>query len=168
MTRIFARAALASVAILGATFATGYYAQAADQSQLAAAAGVSAAEAEGMTLTELAAAKFNRDSASDDRQVISDARPIMVDPARHGQLIAAAGLTAGEAEGLTLSQLAAGAFNAGSDSDDGQPVVTMSSRSPVVVGPRLVFAAGLTTDEAQRMSLTGIAAAKFARDTGDD
>ena len=39
MTSIFARCALASVAVLGATFGAGLYAQAADRSQLAAAAG---------------------------------------------------------------------------------------------------------------------------------
>jgi hypothetical protein len=99
--------------------------------------------------------------------VISDARPIAVDPVRHAQLIAAAGLTADEAEGLTLSQLAASAFNAGSDSDAAQPV-TMSSRGPVVVGSHLAFVAGYSGVEAQGKSLTEIAAAKFARDTNDD
>lgn len=68
MTRIFARCALAGVALLGATFAGGVYAQAADVSQLAAAAGVTPAEAATLSLTELAAAKFNRDTRDDDRQ----------------------------------------------------------------------------------------------------
>lgn len=167
MNRIFARSALASVAILGATFGAGLYAQAADHSQLAAAAGISAGEAATMSLTELAAAKFNRDSRDDDRQVVSDAKPVMVDTVRHAQLIAAAGVSADEAAGLTLSQLAAGAFNAGSDDDDAQTVVTMSSRGPVRIGSHLAFAAGLSPEEAQGMSLTAIAAAKFNRDTRD-
>ena len=168
MTSIFARCALASVTILGATFGAGVLAQAADRSQLAAAAGVSAEEAATMSLTELASAKFNRDSRDDDQQAVSGAEPIMVDPVRHAQLIAAAGLTADEAAGLTLSQLAAGAFNAGSDDDDAQTVVTMSTRGPVRIGSHLAFAAGLTPEEAQGMSLTAIAAAKFNRDSRDD
>lgn len=168
MTRIFARCALASTALLGATFAAGLYAQAADTSQLAAAAGIAPAEAATMSLTEIAAAKFNRDTRGDDRQVVSAAKPAMADPARHAQLIAAAGFTAEEASGLTLTQLAAGAFNAGSDPDDAQPVVTMSSRGPVRIDGHLAVAAGLDPVAAQRMSLTGVAAAKFDRDTGDD
>lgn len=168
MNRIFARCALASVAVLGATFGAGVYAQAADRSQLAAAAGIPAEEAATMSLTELAAAKFNRDTRGDDRQVVSDARPTMVDPVRHAQLIAAAGLTADEAAGLTLTELAAGAFNAGSDDDDAQTVVTVSTRGPVRIGSHLAFAAGLSPEEAQGMSLTAIAAAKFNRDTRDD
>lgn len=168
MTRIFTRCALASLTILGATFAGGLYAQAGDTSRLAAAAGLSPSEAAGMTLTEIAAAKFNRDTRGDDRQTVSDATPVRVDPVRHAQLIAGAGLTSGEAAGLTLTQLAAGAFNAGSDGDDAQPVVSMSTRGPVRIGPQLVSAAGLDPVEAQGMSLTEIAAAKFARDTGSD
>jgi hypothetical protein len=169
MTRIFARCALASVSILGATFAGGLYAQAADTSQLAAAAGLAPAEAAGMSLTEIAAAKFNRDSRGDDRQVISEATaPVMVDPVRHARLVAAAGLTAEDAAGLTLTQLAAGAFNAGSDGDNAQPVVIVSTRGPVRIGSQLVSSAGLDPVEAQGMSLTEIAAAKFDRDTGSD
>lgn len=168
MTRIFARSALASVALLGATFAGGLYAQAADASQLAAAAGIAPAEAATMSLTEIAAMKFNHDTRGDDRQTVSDARPIMIDSVRHAQLIAAAGLTAEEAAGLTLAQLAAGSFNAGSDEDNAQPVVTMSSHGPVRIGSQLVASAGLDPVEAQGWSLTEIAAAKFARDTGAD
>ena len=168
MTRIFARCALAGVALLGATFAGGVYAEAADVSQLVAAAGVAPAEAATLSLTELAAAKFNRDTRDDDQQTVSDAAPTMVDPYRHAQLIGAAGLTSGEAAGLTLTQLAAGAFNAGSDDDDAQPVVTMSSRGPVgSIEPHLAFAAGLDPADAQGLSLSAVAAAKFRRDTGD-
>ncbi len=171
MTRIFVRCGLVSATILGATFAVGLQAQAADTSQLAAAAGISPAEASTMSLTEIAAAKFNRDSAGDDRQSTSHATATAVDPARHAQLIAAAGLTPDEATGLTLTQLAASAFNASSDGDARQPVVSMSSRGPVVLtsaDAHLAFAAGLTPAEARGMSLTEVAAAKFNRDTRDD
>lgn len=169
MTRIFTRCALASLAILGATFAGGLHAaQAGDAHQLAAAAGLSPAEAAGMTLTEIAAAKFNRDTRGDDRQSISDAAPVRVDQDRHAQLIAVAGIAPADATGMTLTQLAAGVFNAGSDGDDAQAVVTMSTRGPVRIGSQLVAAAGLDPVEAQGMSLTEIAAAKFARDSDSD
>jgi hypothetical protein len=111
MTRIFARCALASVALLGATFGGGVYAQAGDVSQLAAAAGIAPAEAATMSLTEIAAAKFNRDTRGDDRQVVSTAEPIMADPVRHAQLIAAAGLTPEEAAGKSLTEVAAAKFD---------------------------------------------------------
>ena len=42
----------------------------ADSGQLAASAGLSPSEAQALTLTEIAQAKFNRDARGDDRQVI--------------------------------------------------------------------------------------------------
>lgn len=167
MTRIFARCTLASLTILGASFAGGLYAQAADAGQLAAVSGVSRAEAATMSLTELAAAKFNRDTRGDDRQTVTAAGTVMVDPARHAQLIAQSGITPDEAKGMTLTELAAGKFNAGSDADNRQ-VIIVSTRGPVRVGSQLASSAGLDPVAAQGMSLTEIAAAKFERDTGDD
>lgn len=168
MTRIFARCALASVAILGATFAAGVQAEAGGYDQLARAAGVPAEQAATMSLTELAAAKFNRDTRGDDRQVVSTAAPRPVDPARHAHMIAAAGMTRDEAAGVTLTELAAGVFTAGSDDDEAQPVITMSSRGPVRIDPHLAFAAGLAPAEAATMSLGSVAAAKFNRDSRSD
>ena len=141
---------------------------ASDLTQLAAGAGVSVAEAQGMTLSELAALKFNRDTRSDDRQAVAhDATPVKVDAGRHAQLIAAAGLTPAEAEGMTLAELAANKHNAGADPNE-RFVVVMSSRGPVRIGSQLAAAAGLEGAEAQGMSLTAIAAAKFNRDSSDD
>ena len=71
-----------------------------------------------MTLTEIAVAKFNAESAP------ATARP----PASRGdgeagaQLVAAAGLTAAEAEGMSLTAVAAAKFNRGARRDDWQPV----------------------------------------------
>lgn len=139
---------------------------ASDLTQLAAAAGVSAEAAQGMSLTALAALKFNRDGHDGDRQRVGPARaPVMVDGARHAQLIAAAGLTPAEAEGLTLAALAAAKHNASGRTDEQVGVVVMSSRGPVRVGSQLVAAAGLDDVAAQGMSLTAIAAAKFNRDS---
>jgi hypothetical protein len=106
----------------GATLAASLAASAADVSQLAASAGIDPAAAAQMSLTEIAAAKFNRDGDADDRQTVgSAAAPIEVDqivtvssrsPARQpAQLVAAAGLSPAEAQGLTLSQIAAVKFN---------------------------------------------------------
>lgn len=139
-------------------------ASAADVGQLAASAGISRAAAQQMSLTEVAATKFNRDGGRDDRQTVGGAQaPVIVDADRHAQLIAAAGLTPAEAEGLTLSELAAGKVNAGSDAD--QQIVVMSSRGPVRQPAQLIAAAGLTPAEAQGLSLSQIAAVKFNRDT---
>jgi hypothetical protein len=164
MKRILIGTAILGATILGGTFGVAVYAEAADAGQLAASAGVSPAEAEGLTLAEIAAIKFNRDTRGDDRQSVSHAQgTIMVDGARHAHLIRQAGLTPAEADGLTLAELAAGKYNAGADGDD--MIVVVSSRGPRDANPQLVASAGLTPAEAQSMSLTEVAAAKFRRDT---
>jgi hypothetical protein len=138
-----------------------------DIAQLAATAGLSPAEAQSMTLNEIAAVKFNRDSDRDNRQtVFRDSRAITVDPARHAQLIAGAGLSPDTARGLTLGALSAGLVSAGSDTDE--RVVVMSSRSVAIVPASLIAAAGLTPAEARGMSLSEVAAVKFNRDTRPD
>ena len=115
------------------------------QSQLARSAGLTEAEAAGMTLNEIAAAKhnrgmsvqdeqivmsqqtpgsnpdlealamekYNRDQSSSDRLVYGDreastalAFQDTVDPVRHAQLIAAAGLTQDEAAGMSVGEVA--------------------------------------------------------------
>jgi hypothetical protein len=159
---------LATTAVVGLSLVAAFSVSAADVTQLAAGAGISAGEAQGLTLTELAALKFNRDSERDEQQSVAAAEgPVMVDPVRHAQLIAAAGLSADEADGLTLSQLAAGKHNAEARRDE-LHLVVMSSRGRVRAGSQLIAAAGLSTAEAQGMSLTGIAATKFNRDSGRD
>jgi hypothetical protein len=114
------------------------------QSQLAASAGLTAEQAEGMTLNEIAAVKANRGVSVQDRQTVvtrqvPGSNPDLVafgmakynsdqsfsdqhfyrDPARvsgmafqdpidvskHTQLIAAAGLTPEEAEGMSLDEI---------------------------------------------------------------
>jgi hypothetical protein len=165
MKRLITTTALLGISMFGLTFGAAVYAEAADTSRLAASAGIPAAAAGELTLTEIAAIKFNNDSGRDGQQRVADAdAPIMVDAVRHAQLIESAGLTAADAEGMTLSQLSAAALSAGSDQDEAV-VVVMSSRGPIRSHPRLVAAAGLTPAEAQGMSLSAIAAAKFNRDT---
>lgn len=148
MTRSFAFAAIAAAAFTAAapSFANG---------QLIASAGLTAAEAEGLTLNQIVAAKYNRDRSFSDRQAVavtpsgdtaqvveiynagksfSDRQPLpgasdvtassrsMVDPADHAQLIASAGLTAEEAEGLTLNEIVAAKHNRDRSFSDRQRV----------------------------------------------
>ena len=149
------------------------------QSQLAANAGLTPEQAQGLTLTEIAAAKFNRDADSDNQQRVlrgSDVTVISRSPSAgvsSSQLAANAGLTPDEARGLSLTEVAAAKFNRGADSDDQQRVarpdeVTVISRSAVGgASSQLAANAGLTPDEARGLSLSEIAAAKFARESDD-
>lgn len=162
MNRILTTAAVASLVALPA-FAQG-------PSQLAASAGLTPAQAQTMSLAEIAAAKFNRDSRDDARQTVSvDRTPIAVDPVRHAQLIAVADIDADAARGLTLSDLAAAKFNAAADGDSRFVLVTMSSRGPVAMAPaQLIAAADLTQEEARSMTLTEIYAHAHNRHSAAD
>jgi hypothetical protein len=137
--------------------------------QLAANAGLSAAEAQGLTLTQIAQIKFNRESDTDDRQAV------VIVPgksASYGQLAASAGLSPAEAAGMTLDEIVVAKVNKESDTDDQQLVsggnVTMASASTYSPNPQFAASAGFSPAEAAGMSLTEIAAAKFERDTGAD
>ena len=135
--------------------------------QLAANAGLDPAEAAGMSLTEVAQAKFNRDTRGDDRHVF-------VVPGQGGdysRLAVAAGLSPDAAKTMTLAEIYVAKINREARGDDRQPVaargITMSTRSSAE-GSRygqLAASAGLSPSEAAGMSLAEIAAAKFARDT---
>jgi hypothetical protein len=123
----------------------------------------------GVSLTEAAQAKFNRDTGRDNQQIIP-APAGEASPAARGQLAASAGLTAEEAKSLTLTQLFVAKINREGDRDEQQVskggMVTMSSRSAVADRSQLAAAAGLSPAEAAGLSLQQIAAAKFTRDTG--
>ena len=82
--------------------------------QLAATAGV--ADGDSMTLNEIFVAKINRESRGDEQQAVKSSSVTMasrgpVDQGSRVQLIAAAGLSAGEASGMTLQQIAAAKFD---------------------------------------------------------
>jgi hypothetical protein len=131
-----------------------------DLDQLAATAGLEASEIEGLTLTEVAAYKFNRDSIG---------QRAAIEPGSNGtreQLAESAGLTADDADGMTLTVIAAYHFNRGSSGDDQQTIrggsrVTMASRS--LGASQLAREAGLTEAEAETLSLRQIAAHVFNR-----
>jgi hypothetical protein len=137
------------------------------QSQLVASAGLTPEEAAGLSLTEIAQAKFDRDT---DGQVI--VHHGVADSATKAALAADAGLSPAQAQNLTLNQIAAVKFNRESSGSDQQTVqrsqattaATRSADSPRARA-QLIASAGLSPDAAASMSLTDIAAAKFDRDT---
>ena len=146
------------------------------QSQLIANAGLTPVEAQGLTLSEIAAAKFSRSAGHDERHAIVargggvTAISRSADDAAGSQLAANAGLTPEQAQGLSLSQVAAAKFSRSAGHDAQQVVVhrdavTAIGRSAAGAYPQLAASAGLTPDEALGLSLTEIAAAKFDRDT---
>ena len=133
-------------------------------------AGTQVIASPGVSLTEAAQAKFNRDTRGDDR--IAFVTPGKSSPEAKAQLAANAGLSAEEAQGLSLNEIFVAKINRESRGDEQQRpaggAVTMSSRSVGVADAQLIAAAGLTSAEAAGMTLQEIAAAKFARDTGSD
>jgi hypothetical protein len=135
--------------------------------QLAANAGLSPAAAQGLSLTEIAQAKFNRDTRGDDRHVF-------VVPGHAGgydQLAASAGLSPVEASGMTLGEIYVAKINRDARGDEQQAVkgggAVMASRSTTGGADyvQLAASAGISPADAAGMSLREIAAAKFARDT---
>lgn len=123
----------------------------------------------GMTLTQAAQAKFNRDTRTDDQHPVVIARGD-ASAADTAQLAAIAGV---DAEGLTLNQIFVAKINREARGDEKQAAggsqISMASRNfPAGVPGQLAASAGLTDEAAAGMSLTEIAAAKFARDTDAD
>jgi hypothetical protein len=125
----------------------------------------------GITLTEAAQIKFNRDTRGDDQHV----KPVAgtSDPSR--QFYASAGLTIGEGRGMSVDQVHVAKINRESRGDDQQLLVVgesvaMASRAYGQGGDyaQLASSAGLSPAEAWGMSLTEIAAATFAKESSDD
>lgn len=138
--------------------------------QFTASAGLTAEAAQGMTVTDIAQHKFNRDLSYSDRQVVSI--PPVNGSAGRSQLAARAGVAPETARSMSLTALAVAKFNNESRRDDRQGVVpstrtTLVSRS--VVGPsnahrQLAASAGLSPAEAEGMTVAEIARYKFNRD----
>jgi hypothetical protein len=139
--------------------------------QLAASAGLTAAEAQGMTLNEIYTAKINRESGRDGQQHVSRrATPARVVVTRDAQLIGVAGLTQEEAQGMTLAELASHKISFNARRDERQVVV--SSRSIEGVDPsahrQLVAAVGITDAEALGMSLNDLYVLKINKESRRD
>jgi hypothetical protein len=124
----------------------------------------------GITLTEAAQAKFNRDTGRDNQQFSPSAG--VSSPEARTQLASSVGISAAQAKSMTLNEIFVAKINAEAPRDQQQLTrggsVTMSSRSGVADRSQLVAAAGLSPAEASGLSLQQIAAAKFARDTGSN
>jgi hypothetical protein len=145
MTRNFAFAA-AAIAALAAT------APAFANSQLIASAGLTAEQAEGLTLNQIVAAKYNKDVSFSDRQAV------VIVPGANGS-------------GADAEALAIAIYNAGKSQTDRQETVspsgvTASTRSVVAPGShaQLIASAGLTPAEAEGLTLNEIVAAKYNKD----
>lgn len=125
----------------------------------------------GVTLTEAAQAKFNKETRGDDRHV----KPLAGTAGPTRQLYASAGLSYADGETMTLDQVFVAKINRESGGDDEQRLATAET---VSMGSRafgngsdygqLASSAGLDRAEASGMSLTEIAAAKFAKESSDD
>lgn len=146
---------LATVATLSVAGFASASAFAAD-SQLIAAAGLTPAEAQDLSLDQLFQLKINRDNGRDERQAT-------VTP----------GLSSDRADGLSPSGAVA-RLNTNSSRDERQVAVpgagrvTLAARSDGTVDPsahaQLIAAAGLSADEAGGLTLSQIAALKFDRE----
>lgn len=154
-------AAAVAAALAGPSLASD---QASDQ--LAANAGLTAAQAGTLSLTDVAQAKFNRDT--ENAQTSVAAHPATA--AARATLAANAHIPAATADGLTLSQIAAAKFSRESDDAGQSPAevgaVALSTRSVDAGTDRsqLIANARLDADTAAQLSLTEIAQVKFDRD----
>ena len=139
-------------------------------SQLVANAGLTPAEAQWLTLNEIAVAKFSRNADHDSRQTV-----VMTGMGgNYAALAANAGLSPDEARGLSLNEIAVAKFNRNADNDSRQDVVrgagvtAMSRSGGTAVSSQFAANAGLTPDEAAGLTLTEIAIAKFNRNADHD
>jgi hypothetical protein len=114
----------------------------------------------GVTLTEAAQAKFNRDTRSDDRYVA----PAPGSSGIPAPLYSAAGVS--PEEGWTLQQVAAAKFDRDGNSQGGLPERASATTASLAYGQdrdysQLARAAGLSPEEAAGMSFDEIANAKL-------
>ncbi len=138
--------------------------------QLIASAGLTAEQAEGMTLTEIAQYKFNREESPGDRW--DPSIPAVTGPVSRGQLAASAGLSPDSARYRSLDELAVAMFNRNTRPSDQQIVVkhgaavvaTRSVNGAANAFGQLIASAGLTSAEAEGMTLSEIVQYKFDRD----
>ncbi len=114
----------------------------------------------GVTLTQAAQAKFNRDSRSDDRQIT----PVAGTAGDPAHLYATTGISADE--GWTLEQLAAAKFDRDGHGQGALTDRSVESTVGLAYGmdrdySQLAAAAGLSPEEAAGMSFEEIAHAKL-------
>lgn len=154
--------------IVAATLALTVAASAAlaDNGQLAASAGLSAAEAAGLGLHEIARHKFNADARGDDRIAV-----VVIEgnsaPGARAQLAAVAGLDLAEAATASLNEMAEAKIRAGARGDDRQPAVTAGEVS-AAGRAQLAAASGLDPEVARSMTSHQIFLERIVRSSSDD
>lgn len=138
---------------------------------LPAHAGQGVVAGDGLTLTEAARIKFNRDTRPGDRQVAVEH---VAPSGDYTRLAASFGMDAEEARGMSLEEVFVAKVNHGKGVSERQLVkdgaMSIATRSPVDVAGRaqLAASAGLDPAEAAGMTLGEIAAVKFARGPAND
>lgn len=177
---------LAALAVTAAAVAVSVAPAAAQNySQLAAAAGLTPAQAAGLSLDEIAAHKNNIAVARQDFQTAPkrgapqvrifarNADAAKIDVVKYAQLIGSAGLTPYQAQGMTFGEVVAIKNNIAVSKPDAQTVrsasgqgVQISARNPSgnavdpVAHRQLIAAAGLTVAQARGMTVGQVVAIK--------
>jgi len=134
------------------------------QSQLVATTGLSPEEAAGLTLNQLAAAKYNREVSYADRQAVRI--PPAAGPVDRSQLVA----NARARPGASLNEIAAAKYNREVSYADRQRVRPAGQPEPRRYSldkthwHQLVASAGLKRQDAVGLTLNEIAAIKYNRE----
>jgi hypothetical protein len=136
--------------------------------QLIADAGLTPAEAQGMSLEQITVYKFNHDAKPHNAiGVVARSGPIQADPQAHGQLIHAAGLSSADIDGLTLGEV----FAYKSDLDNAEDYHPTAPAGPGAIDPSahamLIASVGLSPEDAAGMSFSALAMRKFKLDGAD-
>jgi hypothetical protein len=164
-----ARHLITGAAVLAALLTTAAAASADGTSQLAASAGLTPAEAEGMSLAQIHALKVNREARRDERITVSGREYPGTVTVSNAQFVASAGLTADEARGMSVTEVAAHKNNFRATRDE---QITASAPRPrsfdAAAHPQLLAQADLTVEEAQGMSLAEVYQAKINAESRRD
>jgi hypothetical protein len=136
--------------------------------QLIADAGLTPAEAAGLSLEQITVYKFNRGAGRDNAiGVVARGGPVQADPQAHGHLIHAAGLSRADVDGLTLGEV----FAYKADRDNAEDFHPAAADGPGAVDPaahaQLIASLGLSADDAAGMSFSAVAMRKFKLDGAD-
>lgn len=155
--RIYFKTALVVAAFAAAAAAAGPAAAQSARDQLAANAGLSPSQAEGLTLGQIAAFHVNRGESIQDRQAIPGWIPGADSTAAAGNLVLGFEMSSRNQPGLTLAEIATIAANR-SESFSDRWAVTRPMPGAGSDHRQLAAAAGLGLDGAEGRSATELAA----------
>lgn len=158
-----------AAAVLAAIVGTALPLHADGRSQLLAAAGLTPAEAAGMSLNEIYAHKINREASHENKVTVSGREISGFAAGSHRQLTAAAGLSPADAWNMSLAEVAAYKANRNAGHDDRIPLPrTTSGEFDASRHPQLAAAAGVDPEEARTMSLNELYRLKVNRESSGD